>query len=63
MRSRVRIRTHGSVGRRRLWPPLTRSKMSVSLAAQGLAKVDHIRWDAFNESNDLEAQVEAYHRR
>jgi hypothetical protein len=35
----------------------------VSLTAQGLAKVDHIRWDAFNESNDLEAQVEAYHRR
>jgi hypothetical protein len=24
MRSRVRIRTHGSVGRRRLRPPLTR---------------------------------------
>ena len=39
------------------------AKMSVSLTAQGLAKVDHIRWDAFNESNDLEAQVEAYHRR
>ena len=39
------------------------AKMSVSLTAQGLAKVDRIRWDAFNESNDLEAQVEAYHRR
>jgi hypothetical protein len=38
------------------------AKMSVSLTAQGLPKVDHIRWDAFNESNDLESQVEAYHR-
>jgi IS5 family transposase len=37
--------------------------MSVILTGQGLAKVDHIRWDAFNESNDLVAQVEAYHRR
>ena len=37
--------------------------MSVSLTAQGLARVDHIRWDAFNEGGDLETQVEAYLRR
>ncbi|NBT63557.1 MAG: IS5/IS1182 family transposase, partial [Planctomycetia bacterium] len=39
------------------------AKMSVSLTAQGLARVDHIRWDAFNEGGDLETQVEAYLRR
>jgi hypothetical protein len=33
--------------------------MSVSLTAQWFAKVDHIRWDAFDESNDLEAHVVA----
>ena len=35
------------------------AKMSVSLTAQWFAKFDHIRWDAFNESNDLEAHVVA----
>jgi hypothetical protein len=39
------------------------AKLSVSLTGQGLAKVDHIRWNAFNESSDLEPQVEAYHQR
>jgi hypothetical protein len=35
------------------------AKLSVSLTAQGIAKVDHLRWDAFNEGGDLETQVEA----
>lgn len=39
------------------------AKISVSLTPQGLAKVDHLRWDAFNEGGDLETQVEAYKRR
>ncbi len=39
------------------------AKLSVSLTEQGLAKVDHIRWHAFNESTDLEPQVEAYRER
>jgi hypothetical protein len=39
------------------------AKISVSLTPQGIAKVDHLRWDAFNEGGDLETQVEAYQRR
>ncbi len=39
------------------------AKLSVSLTGQGLAKVDHIRWNAFNEGTDLETQVEAYRQR
>jgi hypothetical protein len=39
------------------------AKLSVSLTDEGLARVDHLRWDAFHEGHDLEAQVEAYHRR
>ena len=39
------------------------AKISVSLTKQGIAKVDHIGWNAFNESTDLEAQVEAYRQR
>ena len=39
------------------------AKLSVSLSEQGLAKVDHIRWHAFNESTDLETQVEPYRQR
>lgn len=35
------------------------SKVSVSLVGK-LAFVDHLSWDAFNESRDLIAQVEAY---
>lgn len=38
------------------------SKISVSMV-DGLAFVDHIGWDAFNESGDLQQQVERYHRR
>jgi hypothetical protein len=39
------------------------AKISVNLTPQGIAKVDHLRWDAFNEGGDLETQVEAYLRR
>jgi IS5 family transposase len=38
------------------------AKVSVSLTPQGLAKVDHLRWDAFNEGGNLETQVEVYQR-
>ena len=36
------------------------SKLSVSLTGAGLARVDHLRWDAFHEGSDLQSQVEAY---
>jgi len=36
------------------------AKLSVSLTGEGLARVDHLRWDAFHEGQDLETQVEAY---
>ena len=36
------------------------AKLSVSLSDEGLACVDHLRWDAFHEGHDLESQVEAY---
>ncbi|MGZ5303266.1 MAG: IS5 family transposase [Bacteroidia bacterium] len=36
------------------------AKFSVSLTGDGLAHVDHLRWDAFHEGLDLVAQVEAY---
>lgn len=39
------------------------SKLSVSLDGEGLARVDHLRWDAFHEGHDLPAQVEAYRQR
>jgi len=39
------------------------AKMSVSLTGEGLAHVDALRWDAFNEGGDLEAQVEAFKTR
>jgi IS5 family transposase len=39
------------------------AKLSVSLTGEGIARVDHLRWDAFHEGHDLESQVEAYHRR
>jgi hypothetical protein len=39
------------------------AKLSVSLTGEGLARVDHLRWDAFAEGKDLESQVEAYRRR
>jgi hypothetical protein len=39
------------------------AKLSVSLNEEGIARVDHLRWDAFNEGGDLEAQVEAYRER
>jgi hypothetical protein len=39
------------------------AKLSVSLTTAGIASVDHISWDAFNEGGDLPAQVEAYKQR
>ena len=39
------------------------AKLSVSLTAAGVARVDHLRWDAFHEGNDLPSQVEAYRER
>ena len=36
------------------------AKLSVSLTGDGVARVDHLRWDAFHESHDLLSQVEAY---
>ena len=39
------------------------AKLSASLYANGLAQLDHLRWDAFHEGLDLESQVEAYRTR
>lgn len=39
------------------------AKLSVSLTDEGIARVDHLRWDGFHEGHDLKSQVEAYHRR
>jgi hypothetical protein len=39
------------------------SKLSVSLSGEGLARVDHLRWDAFHEGHDLPSQVEAFRER
>ena len=39
------------------------AKLSVSLSDDGLARVDHLRWDAFHEGGDLKSQVEAYRAR
>jgi IS5 family transposase len=39
------------------------AKLSVSLTGDGLAHVDHLRWDAFHEGLDLSTQVEAYRER
>jgi hypothetical protein len=39
------------------------SKLSVSLTGEGIARVDHIRWNAFHEGNDLISQVQAYRSR
>ncbi len=36
------------------------AKLSVSLTGDGIARVDHVRWDAFHEGHDLPSQVEAY---
>jgi hypothetical protein len=38
------------------------AKINVSMT-DGLAFVDHLSWDAFNESKDLKQQVEEYRRR
>lgn len=39
------------------------AKLSVSLTGEGVARVDHLRWDAFHEGKDLPSQVEAYRER
>lgn len=39
------------------------AKLSVSLTGEGLAHVDHLRWEAFHEGLDLPTQVEAYRER
>jgi hypothetical protein len=39
------------------------AKLSVSLNGEGIACVDHLRWDAFHEGLDLPSQVEAYRQR
>lgn len=38
------------------------AKLSVSLV-NGIARVDHLSWDHFNESTDLVSQVESYRKR
>ncbi len=35
------------------------AKLSVSLTGEGLARVDHLRWNAFHEGGDLISQVKA----
>lgn len=39
------------------------AKLSASLNGDGIACVDHLRWDAFHEGGDLKSQVEAYRAR
>jgi len=39
------------------------AKLSVSLTGEGLARVDHLRWNAFHEGGDLISQVKAYQSR
>ena len=39
------------------------AKLSVSLTGEGVARVDHLRWEAFHEGQDLPSQVEAYRER
>lgn len=39
------------------------AKLSVSLTGDGLAQIDHLRWDAFHEGQDLATQVEVYRAR
>ena len=36
------------------------AKLNVSLTESGVAGVDHVRWDAYNEGVDLQSQVENY---
>ena len=46
--------------------PIVRGKLNkpvefgakLSLSGDGIAQVDHLRWDAFNEGGDLASQVE-----
>lgn len=54
----VRPMVRGKAGKRTEFG----AKISVSMT-DGLAFVDHIGWDAFNESKDLKQQVEEYKQR
>ncbi len=36
------------------------AKISASLTDKGLAHIDKLAWNAFNEGKDLRAQVESY---
>ena len=59
-----RIRQCGSLQTRGRAPPGARSRSAGSgLSGEGLARVDHLRWDAFHEGSDLKSHVEAYRRR
>jgi len=39
------------------------AKVGVSLTGSGIARVDNISWDAYNEGRDLKSQVEGYKAR
>ena len=39
------------------------AKINVSMDEDGLSRVDHFSWEAYNEGQDLKEQVEAYKRR
>ena len=39
------------------------AELRVSLTGDGVASVDHLRWDAFHEGHDLKAQVEGCRER
>lgn len=39
------------------------AKLSASLNGDGVACVDHLSWDAFNEGGDLKNQVKSYYQR
>ena len=39
------------------------AKISASFQQDGYITLDHLSWEAFNESGDLISQVEAYHKR
>ncbi len=39
------------------------SKLSVSMNGEGVACVDHLRWDVFHEGGDLKSQVQTYRTR
>jgi transposase, IS5 family len=40
-----------------------RAKLSLSLNGDGVACVDHLRWDSFHEGGNAKSQVESYRLR